>query len=181
MTDEPEPEQTSHPIETELEALYSRLDAAVAERSPVCRISGRCCRFREHGHTLFLSSIEFEYLVTKAPPPIRPIDDGATCPWQDLAGRCTARTARPLGCRVYFCDPAYEGEAPELTERFLAELKRLAERHGRTWNYAPLHRHLRDGGSSSADADPIPPFCEGPSANSDAQRPGLERGAGFFS
>ncbi len=181
MTDESEPEPIANPIETELEALYARLDASVAERAPICRISGRCCRFQEYGHTLFLSSIEFEYLAAKAPPPLRPIDDGATCPWQDTAGRCTARTARPLGCRVYFCDPAYEGEAPDLTERFLAELKRLAERHERTWNYAPLHRHLRDWDPSSVDADPITPFGEGPSANSDAQRPGSERVAGFFS
>ncbi len=181
MSDEPEPEPIADPIDIELSALYAQLDAAVAERAPVCQISGRCCRFQEYGHTLFLSSIEFEYLMANAPPPIRPIDDGATCPWQDRAGRCTARTARPLGCRVYFCDPAYEGEAPVLTERFLGLLKRLAERHDRTWQYAPLHRHLRDREPSSADADPIAPIGEGPAANAGRQGPASGLAAGFFS
>ena len=65
---------------------------------------------------------EAALLVADAPPPARPLDDGATCPWQDGAGRCTARGARPLGCRVYFCDPSYEGQAEPLTEEFLGRL-----------------------------------------------------------
>ena len=92
-----------------------QLDAAVARLGPVCRISGRCCRFREYGHTLFLSAPEADYLLSEAPAPVRPLDDGETCPWQDVRGRCTARDARPLGCRVYFCDPAYQDAAPELS------------------------------------------------------------------
>jgi hypothetical protein len=138
----------------ELEELYAELDAAVAERAPVCRISGRCCRFREYGHTLFLSAPELEYLLDRAPAPSRPLDDGETCPWQDAAGRCTAREARPLGCRVYFCDPAFEEAAPMLSEQFLARLKRLVERYGRDWAYAPLHQHLRDRAETIGFPDP---------------------------
>ena len=127
----------------ELKELYARVDEAVARLAPVCRISGRCCRFREYSHTLFLSAPEFEYLLSRAPDPVRPLDDGETCPWQDGREKCTAREARPLGCRVYFCDPSYQDAAPEISERFIAELKRLADRHGLGWDYAPLHRHLR--------------------------------------
>lgn len=145
-------------INAELRELYALLDAEVAERAPVCRISGRCCRFREYGHTLFVSAPEFDYLLAHAPTPVRPVDDGATCPWQDDAGRCSARNARPLGCRVYFCDPAYEGQAPELSERFIARLKRLAERHGLPWDYAPLHWHLEGRvGASGPDDGPGAP------------------------
>jgi Fe-S-cluster containining protein len=128
----------------DLRDVYSQLDAAVAQLAPVCRVSGRCCRFREHGHTLFLSDPEVEFLLSKAPAPARPLDQGVTCPWQDAHGRCTAREARPLGCRVYFCDPAYQEAAPALSEHFIMRLKRLAERHGMPWNYAPLHRHLHE-------------------------------------
>ena len=71
----------------ELRALYDALDADVAARGPVCQVSGRCCQFATYGHTLFLSGPEFELLLTEAPPPTRPADDGATCPWQDLKGR----------------------------------------------------------------------------------------------
>ncbi|MDG3002901.1 hypothetical protein [Paludisphaera mucosa] len=125
-----------------LAILYRELDAAVAELAPVCRLSGRCCRFEEYGHTLFLSAPEAAVLVADAPAAARPLDAGRTCPWQDDRGRCTAREARPLGCRVYFCDPAFEDQAPILTERFLSRLKELVDARGWPWSYAPLHRHL---------------------------------------
>ncbi len=128
----------------ELRALYDQLDAEVARLGPVCQLSGRCCRFREYGHTLFVSSIEIEFLLSGAPEAPRPLDRGETCPWQDSEGRCTAREARPLGCRVYYCDPSYQSAAPELSERFITRLKHLADRHGLPWNYAPLHRHLHE-------------------------------------
>ena len=110
-----------------LRAIYADLDAEVARLAPACELSGRCCRFEEYGHTLFLSGPEAALLLAEAPAPSRPLDDGASCPWQDARGLCSAREARPLGCRVYFCDPAYQGHAPALTETFLGRLKRLVE------------------------------------------------------
>ncbi len=126
----------------QLQAIYAELDAKIQELAPICHLSGRCCRFREYDHTLFLTEAEALVLIADAPPPSRPLDSGDTCPWQDAQGRCTAREARPLGCRVYFCDPAYAPYAPELTERFLKELRSLAAQNGLPWNYAPLHVHL---------------------------------------
>jgi hypothetical protein len=81
-------------------------------------------------------------LLADASPPVRPLDDGLTCPWQDDRGHCVARSARPLGCRVYYCDPGYQGRAEELTERFLKRLKNTADLRGWPWHYAPLHQHL---------------------------------------
>ena len=43
---------------------------------------------------------------------------------------------------MYFCDPAYEPQAPAITESFLGRLKRLTDERGLPWSYAPLHRHL---------------------------------------
>ncbi|MBX6313892.1 MAG: hypothetical protein IRY99_13395 [Isosphaeraceae bacterium] len=126
----------------ELQALYADLEADIARLGPVCRLSGRCCRFAEYDHTLFVSAPEFALLLAEAPPPARPLDDGATCPWQDHRGHCTARAARPLGCRVYFCEASYQKPMHALSEAYLARLKRLTEAHGLPWNYAPLHRHL---------------------------------------
>ena len=130
-------------IRDQLSLLYRDLDAAVAAAGPVCQLSGRCCRFQEYGHTLFLSAAEALLLVADAPQPPGALDDGQTCPWQDHLGRCTARQARPLGCRVYFCDPSFQDAAPELSEVFLTRLKQLARTHDWPWNYAPLHHHLR--------------------------------------
>ena len=127
----------------ELRSVYRELDADVARLAPRCEISGRCCRFEEYGHTLFASAPEIALLLADAPPPSRPLDEGKTCPWQDLKGRCTARDARPMGCRVYFCDPAYQARLPEIAEASISRLKRLVDDLGLPWDYAPLHRHLR--------------------------------------
>jgi hypothetical protein len=125
----------------------------------VCVLSGRCCRFREYDHTLFLSGVEAAYLLAHAPKPPRPLDDGATCPWQDGAGRCSAREARPLGCRIYFCDPDFGEAMPELSEAFLRRLRALVAAAGLPWDYAPLHAHLhrqewRFARSAAARSDP---------------------------
>jgi Fe-S-cluster containining protein len=133
---------------SELRQVYEELDAEIARLSPRCELSGRCCRFLEYEHTLFLSTIEADYLLRAAPPPVRELDDGATCPWQNESGRCTAREGRPLGCRVYFCDPKYIEQAPELSERYLAKIKSITARGGLPWDYASLHRHLE--GAKSA-------------------------------
>src|SRR5687768_16095240 len=55
-------------------ALYRQVDAEVAAAGPVCQASGRCCRFREYGHTLFLSKMEAEVLLADAPPITTPVD-----------------------------------------------------------------------------------------------------------
>jgi hypothetical protein len=126
-----------------LRAVYAALDAEIGRLAPTCKLSGCCCRFEEYGHTLFLSAPEAALLLAEAPPPSRPLDDGSTCPWQDARGRCTAREARPLGCRVYYCDPSYQASASELSEAYLGRLKRLVDDLDLPWDYAPLHHHLR--------------------------------------
>jgi hypothetical protein len=129
-------------VRDELRILYTELDDDVARAGPVCALSGRCCRFAEYGHTLFLSAVEAAVLLADAPPPVRPLDEGLTCPWQDASNRCTAREARPLGCRVYFCDPSYQERAHTLTETYLRRLRDLVDRLGLPWGYATLHDHL---------------------------------------
>lgn len=122
--------------------LYREVDREVAAAGPVCVASGRCCRFKEYGHTLFLSNLEAEVLLAGAPP----YDPAAVtpdfCPFQH-GNLCTARESRPLGCRVYYCDPNYQDTAGVISEKYLARLKRLAEEHGSAWLYAPLHRFLQ--------------------------------------
>lgn len=130
-------------LRAQLQEVYARLEREIQRASPRCEISGRCCRFEEYGHTLFLSAPEAVLLVADAPGPVRPLDEGLTCPWQDRAGRCAAREARPLGCRVYFCDPEYQERMSELAEEYVRVLKRLTEANGWPWSYGTLARHLR--------------------------------------
>jgi Fe-S-cluster containining protein len=108
-----------------------------------------------------VSAPEAAVLLEDGPPAVRRLDDGETCPWQDDRGRCTAREARPLGCRVYFCDPAYQTDAHSLSEQFIARLKRLVEEHDLPWQYAPLHHHLeaaRNQGRFLSPSLPIQPM-----------------------
>ena len=127
-------------LRTAVDAVYADVDAAVAAARPVCQASGKCCRFAEYGHTLFLSRFEADILLESAPGYDQPVSrDG--CPFQ-VGGLCTARVERPLGCRVYFCDPTYAGVGEAITEAALGKLKRLADDHGSGWEYAPLHHFL---------------------------------------
>ncbi|MCZ2340291.1 MAG: hypothetical protein LC104_00670 [Bacteroidales bacterium] len=136
-----------------VDAVYAEVDAAVAAARPRCEASGRCCRFTEYGHTLFLSHFEAEILLATAPTYAQPVSrDG--CPFQ-VNNLCTARQERPLGCRIYFCDPAYEGIGEAITESALTQLKRLADAHGTGWYYAPLHVHLNAADRvQTTDTDP---------------------------
>jgi len=129
-------------VRRELLRVFAAVDDAVAAARPRCDASGRCCHFTEYGHTLFISHFEAELLLQSAPPYLKPVsrDD---CPFQ-IGGLCTAREVRPLGCRIYFCDPAYEARMVEITERVIARLKRIAEKHDTGWRYAPLHVFLNE-------------------------------------
>jgi hypothetical protein len=120
--------------------IYAEADREVAAAGPVCVASGRCCRFKEYGHVLFISNLEAEVLLDGAPAYEAPVSPDF-CPFQKGL-LCTAREPRPLGCRVYFCDPAYQETSHGITEKYLRRLKVLAEEHGVAWQYAPLHHFL---------------------------------------
>jgi hypothetical protein len=130
-------------LRSDVLAVYAAADAAVAAAGPRCDASGRCCRFKEYGHTLFISNLEAEVLLEAASPYQKPVS-GDFCPFQ-VANLCTARDSRPLGCRVYFCDPSYQETGIAISETYLRQLKELAEEFGTGWRYAPLHHFLNAG------------------------------------
>jgi len=121
-------------------ALYQDVDREVAAAGPVCLASGRCCRFKDYGHVLFLSNLEADVLLAQAPPYEQPVTPDF-CPFQQ-ENLCTAREPRPLGCRIYYCDPSYQETGNGLTEKYLRRLKELAQAQGIAWRYAPLHTFL---------------------------------------
>ncbi len=141
--------------------VYADADAAVTAANPKCDASGRCCRFTEYEHTLFISHFEAEILLESAPPFSQPVSrDG--CPFQ-IDGLCTARDTRPLGCRIYFCEPTYEPRMMEITEESIARLKRIADEYETGWNYAPLHHFLNNMRPSEPVGDTmITPGCRYP-------------------
>lgn len=143
---------TSSTVRGQLPILYDDLSRDIALAAPVCDLSGRCCRFREYGHTLFLSRPEAELLLSDGIPEHATIDD-ASCPFQ-IGGLCTARERRPLGCRVYYCDANYQEFGRDLSERYVARLKGLHVEAGEGWEYRPLLHFLNEFAVRSR---PLPP------------------------
>jgi Fe-S-cluster containining protein len=150
--------------------LYAEVDAAVSAAGPRCEASGRCCRFKEWNHVLFVSRLEAEVLLAAAPAYSAPVSPDF-CPFQD-GKLCTAREPRPLGCRVYFCDPAYQETGARIMEAALTRLKRIVDEQGLDWDYAPLHVFLNQ--AQPAERHP-PPGARGrlelPIFNSQLGRP----------
>lgn len=126
--------------------LYREVDAEVKAAGPVCVASGRCCRFKEFAHVLYVSNLEAEVLLSAAPPYEQPVSPDF-CPFQKEK-LCTAREPRPLACRVYYCDPNYQETGNEITEKYLRRLKELAQEQGVQWRYAPLHVFLNEAPNS---------------------------------
>jgi hypothetical protein len=120
-----------------LRSIYDETQREIAARpSLFCELSGVCCRFREAGHELYLTALEYEEMVRHGgTPPVR--GDGA-CPWLE-SGRCGNREGRALACRTYFCSD--EPAAAEVTERGHRAIRELHGRAGVPYVYRSLFEH----------------------------------------
>jgi Fe-S-cluster containining protein len=121
-----------------LRGIYGRVDEALAGESATCKACGRCCALRPGGLVLFASALEMAFLVAEAGPPgaagrVVPgaADDAWRCPYQapqndaGVGGLCTARQARPLGCRTYFCDRAAREAGERLHADALGQIRQV--------------------------------------------------------
>jgi Fe-S-cluster containining protein len=132
--------------------LYQRVQREVDERRPVCAVSGRCCRFEEYGHRLYVTTLElaaFVHELERAWSEGRAAQpatwDGTGCPFQ-IAKLCGVHPFRPFGCRMFFCD-ATSTEWQNLTyEQFHAELKRLHAELEVPYAYVEWRQALREIG-----------------------------------
>ena len=139
----------------QVKTLYDGLDAEIDFHKPRCVASGRCCHFEEYGHRLYATRLELEYfkfveiVMSKANNPAEPSTPASSfplpllneqgeiapgCPWQ-VKGLCTARNGRPLGCRIFFCDPGSTHWQTNAYERYHRLLKLLHEKAGLAYQY----------------------------------------------
>ena len=126
-----------------VEAVYADIAKAIAERKPVCEMSGRCCKFEEYGHRLYVSTLELASFYAGAP---KAADwDGTGCPFQ-RGKLCTVHTIRPFGCRMYFCDPTAQGWQQGMYEQFHGRLKQLHEDLGVPYFYVEWRGALKELG-----------------------------------
>jgi hypothetical protein len=138
-----------------LERLYEEVDGVTGASGAVCRTSGVCCRFEEAGHELYATALEADYAAAHQPAAPQPEAPGR-CPYH-VAGRCTAREGRALGCRTYFCDPATTTTLQEAHERFLARLRGIERECGYPAAYGRFSALLAargvGGGGGTGESD----------------------------
>ncbi len=101
-------------------AFYETADKEIVARSALCINRGVCCRFGEFGHRLYVTTLEVAYFLAGHPSPLPVTQD--VCP-HAIDGKCHARDFRPLGCRVFFCDPQAQDWQGPMTEALLARLR----------------------------------------------------------
>lgn len=126
-------------VASELLAIHEVIRDQIEARGPACWASGRCCRFGTAGHRLYVTGLETAHLVRHlARAPTRAEVEAARrrddCPFL-IANACSVHAIKPTGCRIYFCDASAEAWQHDLSERVLAMLRSLHERHGIEYRY----------------------------------------------
>ncbi len=129
--------------------IYDRLAEEIAALGPVCELSGRCCRFESFDHRLYATGLEIAWLVDRLDEPGRdrlcdadlPNLDG--CPFQ-VEGRCSEHAHRPVGCRIFYCDPNAQAWQQPKSEACLRELGKLHESHGLPYRYMEWRHGLAE-------------------------------------
>lgn len=116
-----------------MRAFFDRVDARIAGLPGTCWNKGDCCRFGVYGHRLYVTALEVAYYLAmgEAGSPT----EGDACP-HARDGKCHARERRPLGCRIFYCDPAAAEWQGPLTEEMLVELRRMHADLGVPYFYA---------------------------------------------
>lgn len=137
-----------------LETLYRRVNEALQPQAFDCRRDGECCRFERSGHRLYVTRLEADYLVHCEGVPPAPARAGR-CPFQE-GDLCLAREGRPLGCRLYYCDPDRAEWIGEQYERFHEKIVALHQRFGIRYEYRPLPGHpvFTEGGETEPAPSP---------------------------
>lgn len=121
-----------------IDALYVHLQDVIDLRQPVCNASGRCCRFEEFGHRLFVTTMELAVFASE----VESIELATSgCAYQ-ADGLCSVHTIRPFGCRMYYCDPTAAQWQRDQYEYFHTKLRRLHEQHDIPYFYVEWRQAL---------------------------------------
>jgi Fe-S-cluster containining protein len=122
--------------------LYADVQQAIDARKPVCVMSGRCCRFEEFGHRLFVTTMEMGAFVAQQPSASLEAWDGTGCVFQKNK-LCSVHTVRPFGCRMFFCDATSTEWQNEQYELFHSRIKSLHQSLGVPYFYVEWRAALR--------------------------------------
>ena len=132
----PSPIDVSNDALAGLRALYRALDARLGAMGVECRACGKCCDFARNDYRLYASFLERALVAASHGPP-RLTATG--CCGFLAEERCSIHACRPLGCRAFFCSPAYKPQEQDVYHAFQERLRALSDRHGLPWDYAPFY------------------------------------------
>lgn len=154
-------------IDAALRDLYAELDAAIAAKGPTCWSSGKCCKFDDFGHRLYVTGLEIAWFLEQVGSEKSEVGSAETdrgirlpqlaehpgaCPYQ-INGLCSTHTIRPLGCRIFFCQQGTEAWQQDLYEAFLKRLKNLHDEHSLEYRYMDWIAGLNEAERASPRAD----------------------------
>lgn len=127
-------------VAASVDGVHAMIEEAVRARGPACWASGRCCNFRDAGHELWTTGLEAALTVRRAGRALRVEDVERAvglggCPFQS-GNLCGEHAARPVGCRVYFCDRSAQGWQAELAEEAQRRIRAVHDAHGVGYVYA---------------------------------------------
>lgn len=121
-------------VHQSLVALWTNLADEIAQRpDAVCQASGRCCRFEEFGHRLYVTGLEIAWVVEQYRQSVCDAPDGLSqgldasiggCLFQ-IDRQCSIHRIRPLGCRIFFCTKSSDAWQHDLYEKKLAVLRHM--------------------------------------------------------
>ncbi|MFW6062344.1 MAG: hypothetical protein ACOC93_06000 [Planctomycetota bacterium] len=124
------------PVLQQLRRLLGQVDAEVERFGPRCWGGGTCCKFDLFSHRLYASTAELALLAAQ-PPVDMTRCAGRRCPYQ-LGPACTARSARPLGCRTFFCRPDAPQALEALCEQYHVRIRQLHQDFALPYAYAEI-------------------------------------------
>ena len=154
-------------LAAEMAGFYDQLDRTIADHCPTCWNHGACCKFGEFGHKLFVTTVELAYFVRGNRADWRPPTTDDACPFQ-VRGKCMAREHRPMGCRIFFCDPDAQGWQNDEYEEQLRTLKAISAASGVDYRYIEWMQALREVPMAGPSQRPAPsPEVAGPSKGVD--------------
>jgi len=113
-------------VHSAITSLYADLQRQIDLRRPKCILSGRCCRFEEFGHRLYVTTLElatFLHDLQSSHHPIPP-SSATGCPFQ-INNLCSVHQIRPFACRLFFCDSTSTEWQHEQYQSFHTRLRQL--------------------------------------------------------
>jgi Fe-S-cluster containining protein len=137
-------------VYTAVGRVYADIQHEIDQRKPRCEVSGRCCRFDEYGHRLYVTTAELATFVTQLPrsglaaekPGVLQVYKPLTACQFQVDGLCGVHSIRPFGCRIYFCDPTADSWMQTTYERFHNRLKQIHAELGLDYHYIEWRQAL---------------------------------------